>query len=99
MKTLLVAMLTMVCVVSPAFAASPRSKYVRAVTKIAPPATEKPSGLCVCQNNLDLGQVGYLRQSPGSFNALNVTCVVPGFDGDGEVAGGTVCSVFVPLVR
>ena len=53
----------------------------------------------MCQNDLDQGQVGYFRQTPGPFNALIVRCVIPGFSVQGDVIGGTVCDTFVPLAK
>jgi hypothetical protein len=100
MKRLVVATVAALFVPALALAGStPRDQYVRRVTKIAPPTSAKPKGLCACQNGLDQGQVGYLRQGPGTFGALAVSCEIPGFDADGNVVGGTSCDTFVPLMK
>jgi hypothetical protein len=100
MKNLLVVLVAVLCCASPAIGAqTPRAKYVKSVSTIAPPDSAKPKGLCVCQNGVDQGQVGYLRQKVATGNALSVLCEMPAFDGDGQVIGGGICTTFVPLVK
>lgn len=97
MKRSVATILVLLGTVSVASATTPRTKYVRAVSKFASAPGAKPKGLCVCQNGLDQGQVGYLRSVPGGFNALVVSCAIPGFSAAGEIVGGTSCTTFVPL--